>query len=446
MLKKSFLGLTNPRIDYELLPVKVPEPEKVTPAKTVTLFHPKNSNSTAAQALQAGDRVKTGQKLALFPDTPAYVISSVTGTIASISSYTGDYGKEFSAITVTIDENEELEEPFDQQTPNLENAIDHLAFIPGNPAYSVLADPEKQIHTIVITGVDDDLLIGTNQYIVTAALNDIKKGIGILKDISGVKRIIMVTAGESMQGYGHIGAEVRGVDTEYPAALPHMIMKDVLGEVVPAGHNCEDMGFCFITAEAVASIGQAYADGQIPVHKTLTLITKDGTQRLIKTTIGTPIRDILDKFNVSINEEDRIIFGGPMRGSAVYSLDHPVLPDTNGIVVLDRSDAAYASDYPCINCGDCVRSCPARIQVHMLVRFLEAGQFEEAADNYDLLSCVECGICSFVCVSRIPIYQYIKLAKYELDRARALEAAELAEASEEMEATEEIEVTEATDA
>ncbi len=82
----------------------------------------------------------------------------------------------------------------------------------------------------------------------------------------------------------------------------------------------------------------------------------------------------------------------------------------------------------------------------MLVRFLEAGQFEEAADNYDLLSCVECGICSFVCVSRIPIYQYIKLAKYELNRAQALEAAELLEASEEMEATEEIEVTEATDA
>ncbi len=446
MLKKSFLGLTNPRIDYELLPVKVPEPEQVTPAKTVTFLHPKNSDQSAVTVLQVGERVKTGQKLALFADNPTYVISSVTGTIASISSYTGDYGKEYSTITIRIDENEELADPFDHRNTSLETAMAQLAFIPGNPAYSALADPEKEIHTIVITGVDDDLLLGTNQYIVTAALNDIKKGIAALKEISGVERVIMVTAGESMQGYGHIGAEVKGVATVYPAALPRMIMKDVLGKVVPAGQNCEDVGFCFISAEAVASIGQAYTEGQIPVHKILTLVTKDGTQRLIKTTIGTPIRDILAKYNVSINDEDRIIFGGPMRGSAVYSLDHPVLPDTNGIVVVDRSDAAYASDYPCINCGDCVRACPARIQVHMLVRFLEAGQFEEAADNYDLLSCVECGICSFVCVSRIPIYQYIKLAKYELDRARAQEAAELVESTEEMEATEEIEVTEATDA
>jgi Na+-translocating ferredoxin:NAD+ oxidoreductase subunit C len=180
----------------------------------------------------------------------------------------------------------------------------------------------------------------------------------------------------------------------------------------------------------VASIGRAYATGRIPVSKLVTLVTKDGTQRLIDTTLGTPIRDILEKYNVSINDEDRIIFGGPMRGAAVYSLDHPVLPDTNGIVVVDRSDAAYASDYPCINCGDCVRTCPAQIQVHMLVRFLEAGKFEEAADEYDLLSCIECGLCSFVCVSRIPIYQYIKLAKYELDRARDSEAAELSEATE----------------
>ncbi len=435
MLKKSFLGLTNSRIEYELLPVKVPEPEKVVATKTVTLFHPKNGDQSAALAFQTGDRVRTGQKLALFADDPAYVIASVTGTISSISSYSGDFGKKYSAITIAINENEELDDAFDNQTSSLDTAIDHLSFLPGNPAYSALADPEKTINTIVITGVDDDLLIATSQYIVSSALGDIKKGIGILKQISGVERILLVTAGESMQGYGHIGAEVKSVGTGYPAALPHMIMKNVLGEVVPAGRNCEDLGVCFISAEAVASIGKAYDTGQIPVHKILTLVTKTGTQRLISTTIGTPIRDILAKYDVAINDEDRVIFGGPMRGSAVYSLDHPVLPDTNGIVILDRADAAYATDYPCINCGDCVRACPARIQVHMLVRFLEAGHFEEAVDNYDLLSCIDCGLCSFVCVSRIPIYQYIKLAKYELDRAKASETAETTETTEATEAS-----------
>jgi electron transport complex protein RnfC len=57
----------------------------------------------------------------------------------------------------------------------------------------------------------------------------------------------------------------------------------------------------------------------------------------------------------------------------------------------------------------------------MLVRFLEAGQYQEAADSYDLYSCIECGLCSYVCVSKIPIFQYIRLAKYELERAKSAE-------------------------
>ena len=63
--------------------------------------------------------------------------------------------------------------------------------------------------------------------------------------------------------------------------------------------------------------------------------------------------------------------------------------------------------------------------VNMLVRFLEAGQYQEAADNYDLNSCIDCGLCSYVCVSKIPIFQYIRLAKYELNRATTAEATDV---------------------
>ncbi|MGB5984483.1 MAG: 4Fe-4S dicluster domain-containing protein, partial [Desulfobacterales bacterium] len=87
----------------------------------------------------------------------------------------------------------------------------------------------------------------------------------------------------------------------------------------------------------------------------------------------------------------------------------------------DHTQVSLASDYPCINCGECVRICPAKIQVNMLVRFLEARQYETAADEYDLLACVDCGLCSYICVSKIPIFQYITLGKYELERAKQLE-------------------------
>jgi electron transport complex protein RnfC len=335
MLKKSFAGLFLPQFEYQLLPSRLPEPETVRASKTVTLLHPNRSDHQTPFSFQVGDKVKAGQKISLFADDPAYVIASAGGTISAISPHAGDFGKTYSAVTITIDENETLDDQFAAQcqSPTLANTLDYLAFTPGNPPLAMLAASDNPMKTIIITGVDSDLLVGTRQYIAKTRVGDLKAGIKILKQITGVERVMLVTARDALQGFGHIGADGKSIDTTYPAALPQMIMKNVLGEIVPAGKSCEDLGVCFISVEAVVSIGSAFESGHIPVHKILTLITKEENQRIIQTTIGTPIKDILSAYDVTINEADRIIFGGPMMGSAVYSMDQPVLPDTDAILV-----------------------------------------------------------------------------------------------------------------
>ena len=424
MLKKSFFGLSMPRIEYEVLPATLPVPDHIPATNQIVLFHPKSDKLNMPALFRPGDDVQTGQKIALFADDPAYVIASETGRISSVSPFAGDYGKSYLAITINIDEKEVTDNQFESvvQNPTLQGVQDYLAFAPGKPPLQVFSNPDKKIDTIVISGVDSDLLVGTNQYITQTRLDALKSGVEILKSITGIENIILTVAYESMQTFGHLGVNVKAVDTAYPAALPQLVMKDVLGKIVPAGQSCEDLGVCFFSAEAVASIGTAFDTGRIPFNKTITLIRKDGSQKLIEAKIGTPIQDIFDKYGMQVNEKDRIIFGGPMQGLAVYSLEHPVQPDTDAIMIIDYSGAANSTHYPCINCGDCVRTCPAKIQVNLLVRFLDAGQYEEAADNQDLYSCVECGLCNFVCVSMIPILQYVKLAKYELERAQTAEA------------------------
>ena len=146
------------------------------------------------------------------------------------------------------------------------------------------------------------------------------------------------------------------------------------------------------------------------------MIDKQGNRSLVSARVGTPIAHILKAHNITLEDRDRIIVGGPMPGHSIFSAQYPVQAATEAVLLQDSGDITLTSDYPCINCGDCVRMCPARIQVNMLVRFLEAGLYEEAREGYDLSSCLECGICSFVCVARIPIFQYIRLAKHELGR------------------------------
>jgi electron transport complex protein RnfC len=424
MIKRSFIGLTKPILKYEALDVRTPKPTIIQEPKKVSLFLDKTYGFKDSISFKIGDKVKTGQKLSFSENSDAYVISSVTGKISSIETLTGDYGKTFTSVSIDVDDNEEIDDQFKTLAaePTLDNANNFLSGVPGKPSFKLFSDPEKPINTIIVNGIDRDLLVATNQYVVKSEIDAVKNGIRILKKITGIDNVFMaVPQNLTMDAIGS-GAQVTTVDSEYPATLPAMMMQSILGQILPAGKSCEDMGVCFLTAEAVASIGTSFEEGRIPSTKTVTFVNKDGVKSLVSAKIGTPVRDILNAFGVTLNEKDRLILGGPMTGATLYSEDFPVLADTDAIMVQDRDNIPFVSDYPCINCGECVRACPANVPVNMLVRFLEAGQYEEAADQYDLYSCIECGLCSYVCVSKMPVFHYIKLAKYELGRTTTAEA------------------------
>ncbi|QTA91183.1 4Fe-4S dicluster domain-containing protein [Desulfonema magnum] len=422
MMRRSFFGLAKPRFEYQATDSTPAEPEKIPMPKKVTLFFKEPCGQKNSVLLSPGDKVKTGQKLLLCEDSDSYIISSVTGTISSVTPYTGDFNASYTAISIDVAKQEEQDEQFGISAKDitLEAAKDFLDFAPGCPSMQVFSDPDKPIKTLVVCAADNDPVVFSNQCVVKSRTDAINKGVSILKRITGVDQVVVVSSQSLVKKASAIGGtsgvELRVVGSEYPAALPRMIMKDILGQPVPAESTCEDMGVCFFSAEAVASVASAFTNKQIPVTKTLTLIKKDMTRVLVEARIGTPIRDIFNACDVALSEKDRIIIGGPMAGSAVYSEDHPVQPDTDAIMVQDSEDVALVSDYPCINCGECVRICPARIAVNMLVRFCEAGEYETAADEYDLHSCIECGLCTVVCPSRMPVFQHIRLAKYELGR------------------------------
>ncbi len=423
--RRLFAGLTKSRIEYLPLKGQLQEPVQMSLPKRATLLLNDSLEDYSAALIKPGDAVKTGQKLMLAENSTAYIISSVSGIISSIEPHTGHFGWTGTAIAIDVAAEDRRDEAFSSKAdePSLEIAAQYLSGIPGNPTLSVFSDPEKPIHTILINGVDKDLLVATQQHVLQTGIEHLVYGIKILKQISGIEKVVLVVPVNVMTGYGHIGAQVRAAATEYPSGFPQIIMKDVMGQVVPEGKSLEDLGVAFFSAEAVAAIGTAFEQRRIPETKLITLINKNGDRKMVSARIGTPISHIFKTAGITPNHLDRIIFGGPMTGISLFSENHPVQADTDALMIQDKNDLPAISDYPCINCGECIRTCPVNIPVNMLVRFLEAGHYEGAAEEYDLNLCIDCGLCSYVCVSRIPIFQYIKLAKYELGRTHNAEAA-----------------------
>ncbi len=424
MTKKAFFGFTKSQFPL-LRPTQTTGPLLTIDMPRHLSLYCEVSGEDATPLPQKGDVVASGQRLQLAEAPSAYAIAPAGGTINAVTTVSGDFGRRYLQVDIETDTVADLDGQFAEaaEAATTDTVTEFLQNIPGKLPLSLFAGAEHPITTIVISGVDQDVMTATRQYIVQERAEAIEKGVGVLRTATGIEDIVLVVARDTLQSMAGMGVRGVSVDNVYPAGLPELMVPAALGVEIPAGTSCEAMGICIVSIEAVAAIGQAFLEKRIPTRKTFSLIDKSGDVRLVEAVIGTPIGDVLAAAGIEVGDRDRIVVGGPMRGSAAWSLAAPVMADTDALMVQDRANLPLISNYPCINCGDCIGPCPARIQVPMLVRFLEAGQYQEAVDEYDLLSCVECGLCSYHCVAQIPIFQYIRLAKHEIARIQQMEEA-----------------------
>ena len=421
MIKKPFFGYATANFRYELLSKAVAPPASLpVPQQAVFLVPDPDDLGPSGFDYQVGTRLKTGQLLRARSGNGPGVYSTVTGTVTDTSVFLGNYGQKFLSLTVQCQQEDQWSEDFSQalEKDRQQALLDFLGAAPGAADLSPFADGQTAIDTLVVLGADPDLLVETNLSVLKSDLNALARGIELIKEVFGPQSVMVVAPGDNLQNVdSHFPARAITVPLDYPAVQPLMIMQKVLKRFPAQDKTIARLGVVFCKAEAVVSAAAALTTGRLPLEKLITVIDKQGNRKLARARMGTPIGDVLRRFGIETGSRDRIIAGGPMAGTAIYSLAQPVTAETDALMVQDRAEIVMSSDYPCINCGDCVRNCPAHVQVNMLVRFLEAGQYQEAADMYELYACVECGLCSYVCPARIPILQYIKLAKFELERS-----------------------------
>jgi electron transport complex protein RnfC len=106
----------------------------------------------------------------------------------------------------------------------------------------------------------------------------------------------------------------------------------------------------------------------------------------------------------------KILYGGPMMGSAVPHLQIPIQKNTSGIILMTAEETTTDAEGPCIHCCRCIRNCPCRLSPAIMNIALKSNDMDYAV-KAGLMDCIECGSCTYICPARIKLVQRFRVGK-----------------------------------
>ena len=102
--------------------------------------------------------------------------------------------------------------------------------------------------------------------------------------------------------------------------------------------------------------------------------------------------------------------GGPMMGTAVESVDLPVVKNNNAILAFKEKSAQLPVTTACIRCGKCIGICPMKLMPARLEKAYDTRN-PELLQKLSVDLCISCGCCSFICPAKRHLAQKNQLGK-----------------------------------
>lgn len=405
------------------VPVRLSVPETVRIPMSMHIGKP------AKVAVKRGDTVKVGQLIGEadgFISAPVH--SSVSGTVAKIEEMTLSNGAKGQCVVIDTDGEQTVFEgvkpPEVHDLDSFTEAVRQSGAVglggAGFPTFVKLSIKDlSKLDAVVINAAECEPYITSDTRTMLDKSDDIMSGIeavkkylqpnrfiiGIEKNKPGAIKKMQELASQSE------GVEVKVLPSSYPQGGEKVLVFNTVGKIIPKGGLPLDVGVIVINVTTLAFIGSYLKTGMPLVNK---CVTVDGSAvkepKNVIAPIGMSIADVLEQSGGTKSEVAKALYGGPMMGLAVPSLDSPILKNTNAITAMDIKEATPPKTTPCIRCGACLNHCPLRLDPREIARAYKLGSVEDLQTlHVDL--CMECGCCSYICPAHRPLVQTNKLAK-----------------------------------
>ncbi|WP_447747836.1 electron transport complex subunit RsxC [Aeromonas veronii] len=390
--------------------------------------------------VQVGDKVKKGQPLTRYAKGRVVPVhASTSGTITEIGNHTVAHPSGLGDLCVILTpdgEDEWGERNGKADYWNLERGelLERIqkAGVAGLggavfPTHSKLDGRGQLTEILIVNGLECEPYITTDDRLMQQYADEIMDGIRVLKHLLKPKLTLIGVEDNKPEAIEQLTRHatdedvlVKTVPTKYPSGGAKQTIELLTGRQVPKGGRAVDIGIMVLNVATVFAIKRAIIDGEPLIERIVTL-TGDSFKQPGNAWVrlGTPVRWLLQRFELQPEAEQRVIMGGPMMGFTLPHAMVPVVKATNCLLAPTQAELpAPGPEQPCIRCSACADACPATLLPQELYWYSRAKEYDKA-EKLNLMDCIECGACAWVCPSEIPLVQYYKIAKDDIREARA---------------------------
>jgi H+/Na+-translocating ferredoxin:NAD+ oxidoreductase subunit C len=283
---------------------------------------------------------------------------------------------------------------------------------PGHDDSEIDIEGYPEISQVVIKGINQEPTICSFSVLLRTCTKEVQGALRQLGEILPQARVFLTVSRADAQWAEDVFsglAEVVSLPNDYRGRIERPAMARLTGLKVKGNAPFRSCGLAVISTEQLLDMDRALK-GHPCIRKAVTISCGDGAPPVtVRAAVGTTMRDLLASQGLTVENGDRVILGGPMAGTAQFTLETSLSKFQAGIHLQRAKDVLSDLNHTCINCGRCTQACPVNLQVHLIGRFVEYDQLFEA-NQYHPEACLKCGLCAFVCPSHRPLLQLINLA------------------------------------
>ncbi len=422
------------------------EPVRIDLPCEVILPMNMHSGHDAEPIVKVGDCVKIGQLIAREEGRfSSPVHATVSGKVVEIG--TMDTAKGKTTATIRIESDGRMEVDSSVKAPVITDCDSFLQAVRdsgmvglGGAAFPTWAklneakNPDYHVDTVLINAAECEPYITSDHRMMLAHPELIADGIEYLRKymadyLNGAVFKICIEKNKpdaiellkkTFAGKDYV--EIQELNAIYPQGAKQVMLYNATGRVAVAGRRFPSFGALIINVSSLALMANYLNTGMPLVER---IVTVDGPavekpMNLIAP-IGTRISELL-KYTGLKSEPGKVVVGGPMNGSAICSVDDPIVKVSNAVLVFDEKSAVLPEASACINCGRCIEKCPVGISVAMVDRVMKIQDEEVRVKKLidtGVRQCVDCACCSYVCPAHRPLLQINQEAKSYLKRYAA---------------------------